>query len=352
MEIEIAGTLPDGRKVKRFLLSNSQGMTAEILEYGCILQSLKAPDRNGVYEDVTLGHQHLEDWLGNPGYFNAVVGRFAGRIGKGHLRIQDQEYALPVNHFTEAGDSHLHGGERGLTKRLWKGEALEDGEGVGLTYHSPDGEEGYPGNLEVTATYELREDNALVLTMQGEVDAPSILNMASHTYWNLSGDPGTDILDHELTLNADEFLELGASIVPTGAILQVDNTPFDFRQPTPVGLRIQEDHEQLKLAGGYDHYWIFGESKSSRQVARFKDPKSGRVLELETNQPGVVCYTGNHLGKPGRFKQVDQYRPHSGLCLETQNYPDAPSHAHFPSCLLAPGERYHHVMVHRFLTET
>lgn len=350
MEIEIAGNLPDGREVKRFILSNSQGMTAEILEYGCILQSLKAPDRNGVFEDVTLGHQHLEDWLENAGYFNAVVGRFAGRIGEGKLRIQDRDYSLPVNHFTEAGDSHLHGGECGLTKRLWTGEALDDGEGVRLTYHSPDGEEGYPGNLEVIATYELQEDNTLVLTMEGEVDALSILNMASHTYWNLSGDPTTDILDHELTLNADEFLELDASIVPTGTLLKVENTPFDFRRPTPVGLRIQENHEQLKLAGGYDHYWIFGASEGIREVARVKDPKSGRVLELETNQPGVVCYTGNHLGKPGRFKKVDQYRPHSGLCLETQNYPDAPSHGHFPSCLLSPGEKYHHVMIHRFLT--
>lgn len=351
METKSAGALPDGREVQSFILTNGQGMTATILEYGCILQSLEVPDRTGTLADVTLGHESLEDWLENPGYFNAVIGRFGGRIDNGQLRIGDQSYSLPLNHFTEAGNSHIHGGVQGLSKRLWSGEPIAGREAVRLTYHSPDGEEGYPGNLTVTATYELRDDNSLVLTMEGETDAPTVLNMASHTYWNLSGDPSTTILDHELSLKAPHLLEAGEAIVPTGRILDVEATPFDFRAATRVGERIGDDDEQLQRGGGYDHYWIFDPGSGVRHIATVKDPKSGRILELETNQPGVVCYTGNHLGEAGRFKKNARYQPHSGLCLETQGYPDAPNHEHFPSCVLYPGEQYRHVMVHRFRTE-
>ncbi len=355
METMTCGTLADGQEVRRFELANGSGLKARILEFGGILESLEAPDREGKSADVTLGQRDFSGWVENAGYFNAIVGRFAGRIDKGRFPLDGTIYQLAVNRVTEHGDCHLHGGEVGLSMRVWKGEGFSQkgGEGVRLRYFSPAGEEGYPGNVDMEVTYLLTEANEFHIQMRAETDAATPLNLASHTYWNLSGDPTTTVLDHEVELAATQFLEIGDSVVPTGAILEVEGTPFDFRKGRPVGQRIEEDHLQLRRGNGYDHYFIFGDGDSSiRPAAVVRDPKSGRILELSTNQAGTVFYTGNFLGEPGTFKGVDRYRKHNGLCLETQGYPDAPNHPHFPSCILRPGMIYRHDMVHRFTTDS
>lgn len=354
METKSCGKLADGREIRCFHLSNRGGMKARILEYGGIVDSLEVPDRDGTLADVTLGMRDFPGWMENGGYFNAIIGRFAGRIDKGSFPLDGTIYQLAVNRTTDHGACHLHGGEVGLSMRVWEGEGFREKgkEGVRLRYSSPAGEEGYPGNVELEVTYLLTDANEFHIQMRAETDAATPLNLASHTYWNLSGDPTTTILDHEVELAASHYLEIADSIIPTGRILEVGGTAFDFWEARPVGQRIEEDHIQLRRGNGYDHYFVFGEGESTiRPAAVVRDPKSGRILELSTNQPGTVFYTGNFLAGPGSFKGVDHYRKHNGLCLETQGYPDAPNHPHFPSCILRPGMIYRHDMVHRFTTD-
>jgi aldose 1-epimerase len=351
----IYGKMPDGREVKLWTLTNVAGMEAKVTEYGAILVSLKAPDRDGKLADITHGYDSLEGWLTNSSYFGATVGRFGNRIANGKFTLDGKEYSLVTNNDPGGIPCSLHGGKEGFCKKLWKGEGFtgETGSGVKLTYTSPDGEEGYPGELSVEVTYTLTEKNELVWEAKATTKAPTVLNIVHHTYWNLSGDPSTSINDHEMTLYADRYLATNAGMIPTGELAPVAGTPLDFLEPTVIGKRIDADHEAIKLAGGYDHAWVLNGTPEGALVraARVRDPKSGRTLTLTTNQPAVQFYGGNFLDGTTSGKGGVKYQHRTALCLETENYPDAPNNPKAPSPVLRPGETYYHKMVHTFTAE-
>lgn len=356
----IYGTMPDGREVKLFTLANASGMVAEVTEYGAILVSLTAPDREGRFADLTHGYDTLEGWLTNTSYFGATVGRFANRIAHGRFTLDGVDYELATNNDPGGIPCHLHGGIVGFDKVLWSGESFE-GEGkrgVRLRYTSPDGEEGYPGTLEVEVVYALTDADELVWEARATTDAPTVLNLAHHSYWNLSGDPATSINDHELTLHASRYLPTDAGLIPTGEEAPVVGTPMDFTAPRVIGERVEEDYEALRYGGGYDHAWVLdgdpaegGASAGLAKAATLRDPKSGRVMRVATNQPAVQFYGGNFLEGTVAGKGGLAYAHRSALCLETENYPDAPNNPNAPSAVLRPGETYHHRMVHAFSVE-
>jgi len=339
------GHLDDGREVELFTLTNPSGMRARVTNFGAILVGLDVPDRNGRVADVTLGFDSLAGWMGDEMYLGATVGRFGNRIGGARFTLDGKTYQLAKN----KGENHLHGGEVGFNKRLWTAEPFEsepEGQrGLRMHYDSPDGEENYPGLFRATTTYTLTDANELIIEMAGVCDAPTIVNMVHHSYWNLTGDPERSAWDHELVLHANEYVEVDDEAIPTGRLIDVADGPMDFRQPHRIADRIEE-------AGGYDHCWVLqGEPGKLREAAMLRDPASGRTMTLLTDQPGVQFYAGLFLdgsiiGKGGRA-----YEKGAGLCLETEVFPDAPNHPHFPSAVLRPGQTYRHVMVHRFSAE-
>ena len=347
---EVYGKMPDGREVRLFTLTNKNGLKARVTEYGAILVSLETPDRNGKLADITLGYDTLDGWLTNNSYLGATVGRFGNRIKAGKFTLDEKEYQLATNNDPGGIPCHLHGGEKGFDKVLWSGKPGE-GNSVELTYVSKDGEEGYPGTLTTTVTYTLTDDNELIWQATATTDAPTIINIVHHSYWNLSGNPAETINYHELTLHAPSYLPTDAGLIPTGVVAPVDGTPMDFRQPTAIGARVNDDFEALKLAGGYDHCWVLEHGDGLRPAARLKDPASGRVMEITTNKPAIQFYGGNFLDGTITGKGGIKYGHRTGLCLETENYPDAPNQASFPSAVLRPGETYTHTMVHRFSAE-
>ncbi len=351
----VYGNLPDGREVKLHTLTNASGMEAKIIDYGAILVSLKAPDRDGKIADITHGHDTLAGWLGDSSYFGATVGRFGNRIAGGKFSLDGKEYRLATNNAPGGLPCALHGGTEGFSKKLWKSEAVKiDGDdAVRLTYLSPDGEEGYPGELTVAVTYCLTENNELIWDVTATTAAPTVINIVHHTYWNLSGDPAGSIHDHELTLYADHYLPTDAGMIPTGEKTLVAGTPMDFTKATPVGERIGADFEALVLGGGYDHAWVLNGTAAGDLVkaAKLRDPASGRTLTLSTNQPAVQFYSGNFLDATTTGKDGARYPRRSALCLETENYPDAPNNPDAPSAVLRPGESYHHRMVHAISVE-
>lgn len=353
----VFGTMPDGKEVALYTLTNAEGMVAKVTEYGAILVSITAPDRDGILADVTHGYDTLEGWLGNSSYFGATVGRFGNRIAGGKFTLDGKEYTLVTNNDPGGMPCHLHGGTKGFDKVLWKGESFEkeDLRGVKLTYVSADGEEGYPGELTVTVTYTLTDGNELVWEAEATTTAPTVVNIVHHSYWNLSGDPITTINDHELVLYADEYLATNPGLIPLGEGVSVEGTPMDFRQPVPIGARIEEDFEALKLGGGYDHAWVLngtaGAGAGLVRAARLRDPKTGRVLEVSTDQPAIQFYGGNFLDGTTTGKGGVTYGHRTALCLETENYPDAPNNPKAPSAVLRPGEKYVHRMVHAFSAE-
>jgi len=337
------GTTSDGSPVWIFTLRNANGIEVQVIEYGAILASVKVPDRDGNVSEVTLNHQTLEAWENDDSYLGATVGRFGNRIAGGKFNLNGKEFSLATNNDPGGIPCHLHGGLRGFSQALWKGEAVsrEGAEGVRLTYRSIDGEEGYPGNLDVVVCYWLSERNELTFQVEATSDAATPVNIVNHTYWNLGGDFSKSILDHELQLHADYFLKTDAGLIPTGEHVPVKETPMDFTELTAVGERIEEDFEALKLAEGYDHCWVLREGSGVRSAAKLHDPQSGRTMEVLTDQAGVQFYAGNFLGdKP--------YGRRTGLCLETEGFPDAPNQADFPSCILIPGEQYLHTVTFRF----
>jgi aldose 1-epimerase len=350
VERGIYGKMPDGREVAIYTLSNKNGLKARLTEYGAILVSMEVPDREGKTADVTHGYDTLDGWLTNTSYFGATVGRFGNRIAHGKFTLDGKEYKLATNNDPGGVPCHLHGGVKGFDKVLWSSRALPD-HGVEFTYLSKDGEEGYPGNLEVKVTYTLNDANELKWEAKATTDAPTILNLVHHSYWNLSGDPSTTINDHELMLAAPHFLPTDIGLIPTGEIAPVAGTPMDFTKPRVIGERVDADTEALKFGGGYDHCWVLEKGEGIKLAARLKDPKSGRVLEISTNQPAIQFYGGNFLDGSVAGKGGVKYPHRSALCLETEGFPDSPNRESFPSPVLRPGQEYHHVMIHKFSAE-
>jgi aldose 1-epimerase len=347
---EVYGKMPDGQEVKIFTLTNKNGLVAKVTEYGAILVSMDVPDRDGKVADVTLGYDNLAGWLTNTPYFGATVGRFGNRIAGGKFTLDGKEYTLATNNVNGGIACALHGSLKGFDKVVWSGKAIGDN-AVQFTYFSKNGEEGYPGNLNVQVTYSLDDENQLKWQAVATTDAPTIINMVHHTYWNLSGDPTTDINDHVLMLNADHFLPVTKAMIPTGEIAAVKNTPMDFTKPTVIGDQQEADFTPLKLAEGYDHAWVINGDTGMRIDARVMDPKSGRVLEVSSNQPAIQFYAGNFLDGTIKGKGGVAYKKHSALALETENFPDSPNQPKFPSPVLRPGETYRHSMVFKFSAE-
>ena len=335
------GKLPDGREVDLYTLTNANGLRARLITYGAITVGLEVPDRQGKLTDVTLGYDSLEGWLKNSSYFGATVGRYANRIAKGKFTLDGQTYTLATNN----GENALHGGIKGFDKVLWSAEPVRTPNSVGVkfTYLSKDGEEGYPGNLAVTAIYSLTNDNEFKVEFSATTDKPTIVNLAHHTYWNLAGPAAGDVLGHVLMLTADRYTPVDAGLIPTGELKPVQVTPFDFTTPTAIGARIAQ------VEGGYDHNFVLRNQEGKvALVARVVEPTSGRVLEILSDQPGVQFYSGNFLDGTVSGKGGILYKKHYGFCLETQHYPDSPNHPDYPSTLLKPGEEYRQVTVYKF----
>ena len=339
-------------EAKVFTLTNKNGLRAKISDLGATLVSMEIPDKAGKIADVTHGFDSAEGYLSdaNP-YFGATVGRFGNRIANGVFKLDGKEYTLATNNEPGGIPCHLHGGKVGFNKKMWKAEPNEDKNAVTFTYVSEDGEEGYPGTLTTKVTYTLTEANELKWEVEATTDAPTVLNIVHHTYWNLSGDPTTSINDHILMLDADKYLPTNAGLIPTGKQDPVANTPMDFTKPTAIGDRVEEKFEALKLGGGYDHAWVLKPKSGVRLAARLKDPKTGRVLEVSTDKPAIQFYGGNFLDGTATGKKGVKYAHRTACCLETENFPDAPNHPEFPSAVLRPGETYKHVMIHKFLAE-
>jgi aldose 1-epimerase len=324
-----------GQNVEIFTLRNAHGIEVKATNYGTIITSITTPDRNGRPADIVLGYETIDGYLKDSPYFGAVVGRYGNRIAKGRFTLDGRTYTLATNN----GPNHLHGGLKGFDKVIWKAEPLEGRNGVAFSRRSPDGEEGYPGNLDVRITYELTDRNELVVDYHATTDKATPVNLTQHSYFNLAGEG--DILGHQLMIAADRYTPVDTTLIPTGELAPVEGTPFDFRKPTAIGARIEQSNEQLKNGNGYDHNWVLNRKGAGRQLAvRVVEPKTGRTLEISTTEPGVQFYTGNFLdgkitGKGGRV-----YQRRSAFCLETQHYPDSPNQPNFPSTILRPGQTY------------
>jgi aldose 1-epimerase len=338
------GKTPEGVSVSIYTLTNSHGMEARITNYGGIVVSLKAPDKTGAMTDVVLGFDTLDGYVNNTSYFGALIGRYGNRIGKARFNLDGHEYKLAANN----GENSLHGGTRGFNRAVWTPRELSDG-GLELVYVSKDGEEGYPGNLRVRVTYHLTPANELKIEYEASTDKDTVLNLTNHSYFNLKGAGNGDILDHKMIINADRFTPVDAGLIPTGELRSVNGTPFDFRKPTAIGARINDNDEQLKLGKGYDHNWVLNKSANSLSLAaRVEEPSTGRVLEVHTTEPGVQFYTGNFLDGTAKGKGGKTYGFRSGFCLETQHFPDSPNKPSFPSTVLRPGQQFHSTTVYRF----
>ncbi len=338
------GKTADGTGVEIFTLKNDNGIEVRITNYGAIITSLRVPDRSGAFADIVLGFETLDGYLGAHPYFGAVVGRYANRIADGRFRIDGIGHRLAVNN----GPNHLHGGVKGFDKQVWDAEVL-GGNGVRLSRVSRDGEEGYPGNLQVAVAYSLTNYNELIVEYQATTDQPTIVNLSQHSYFNLAGAGNGDILGHQLTIAADRYTPVNATSIPTGALAPVAGTPFDFRQATAIGARIDAKHPQLTHGGGYDHNYVLNRKGNALQfAARVVEPISGRVLEVATTEPGMQLYTGNFLDGGIVGKGNLSYGRRAGLCLETQHFPDSPNRSEFPSTVLRPGETYSSRTVFKF----
>jgi aldose 1-epimerase len=329
-------------------LANGHGMEIRLMSYGGIILSITAPDRDGVFDDVVLGYATLEDYLADSAYMGALIGRYANRIANGRFTLDGVTYTLPRND----GTSHLHGGPHGFHRVCWDVELFEarDHAGAVLRHTSPNGDSGYPGTLAVQVTYTLSRDNALTVDYHATTDRATPLNLTQHSYFNLAGQTGGDILAHRLTLHAARFTPVDASLIPLGTIAPVRDTPFDFTSAQAIGARIGAPDEQLRRGRGYDHNFVLDrdEGRTPALAAELYDPASGRTLQLYTTEPGIQFYSGNHLGTGPAGKHGRCYASHSGLALETQHFPDSPNEPGFPSTILRPGVEYHSRSVYRF----
>ena len=334
------------RPVALYTLANGTGFTVQITNYGARVVSILAPDRNGAYADVAVGCESIGRYLDEDGarFSGPVVGRVANRIAHGRFTLNDEEYRLPQN---DNGNS-LHGGEKGLDSRVWTVDA-HSADSVAMHYVSPDGEEGYPGELTVRVTYTVTDDNALRIDYRATCDRPTVINLSNHSLFNLGGEGSGSILGHELRIDADATTPVDSLLIPTGRIAPVDGTPFDFRIPTAIGARIDADDRQLRNGHGYDHNWVLGGFTGEvRLVASLYDPASGRFMEILTDQPGMQFYSGNFFNELSRGKFGREIGYRGAVALETQNFPDAPNRPQFPSARLLPGETYSQTCIYRF----
>jgi aldose 1-epimerase len=344
------GGIPDGPAVTIYTLRNDKGMEARILTYGGIVQSLKVPDRNGKFDDVVLGHDNIGGYLTNSPYFGALIGRYGNRIGGGKFTLEGKTYKLANNN----GPNSLHGGIKGFDKVVWQASPslTPDGPALELTYVSQDGEEGFPGNLKVTAIYTLTDNNELHLSFTATTDQPTLCNLTQHSYFNLRGQGNGDILGHEVYINSDKITPVDKDLITTGEYAPVDGTPFDFRKPTAIGARINDPNQQLQFGTGYDHNWVINKPLGKLGLlARVYEPTTGRVMEVWSTEPGVQFYTGNFLGETITGKDGKVYQRRTGFCLEPQHYPDSPNKPMFPTTELKPGETYQNTILYRFLVQ-
>jgi aldose 1-epimerase len=344
---ESFGHAPDGTPVDAFTLSNVRGTELRVITYGGIIVSLRTADRDGRFDDIVLGHDDVEGYVVSNAYFGALVGRYANRISGGRFTLDGVDYQLAQNN----GRNHLHGGVRGFDKVVWAAEPFthKGARGLSLRHRSADGDEGYPGALSARVTYALTDHNELIVDYKAGTTRPTPLNLTQHTYWNLAGDAADDVMAHELTIAASRFTPLDGELVPTGAVGPVADTPFDFRTPRRVGERIDDDDEQLRYAGGYDHNFVLDRSGDGlSHAARLYEPMTGRVVDVHTTEPGLQFYTGNFLNATIRGKGGRVFRHRAGLCLETQHFPDSPNKPHFPSTILRPGTEFRSTTVYTF----
>ncbi|HXW14154.1 MAG TPA: aldose epimerase family protein [Terriglobia bacterium] len=343
---EAFGSTPDGKAVEIYTLANMHGIEVRVMTYGGIVVSVKTPDKHGHVADIALGFDTLAGYLANKPYFGALVGRYGNRIANGKFALDGKEYTLAKNN----GPNALHGGLKGFDKVVWQAESFQKSAEAGLIlkYTSADGEEGYPGTLQVTVTYTLNDRNQFSIDYRATTDNATPINLTNHTYFNLGGEGSGSMLHEELMLNADHFTPVDATLIPTGKIAGVTGTPFDFTKPTVIGSRINDKDEQLVFGGGYDHNFVINRQGPGLVLAaRVYDPTTGRVLEVDTTQPGVQFYTGNFLdGVHGKHGHI--YNKRDALCLETQHYPDSPNQPKFPSTILKPGQTYHEITVWKF----
>ena len=348
VEKRIFGKLADGTEVFSYTLKNAKGMEARIIAYGAAVVSLTAPDRNGKFADVVLGYNNIEGYVADKAYFGAIVGRYGNRIGKGKFKLEGKDYQLSINN----GENHLHGGVEGFNKKLWTviaAEATPIGSTITLKYVSQDGEEGYPGKVELTVVYNLTNENELSIKYSATTDKTTILNPTHHSYFNLTGDPNKIILDHELMIDTDNFTPVDSGLITNGKFATVTNTPMDFRTAKKIGQDIEADFEQLKFGGGYDHNWVLNQHQEKIfKCADLYEPVSGRFMEVWTDQPGLQFYCGNFLDGTVKGKNGIMYKKRTGLCLEAQCFPDSPNKPEWPTVVLTTGKVYRQTTIYKF----
>ena len=347
IEKQSFGKTVDGNEVHQYILKNKKGMEISVINYGGIITSWKAKDRDGIYQDIVLGFDNIYDYETKNPYFGALIGRYGNRIAKGKFSIDDKNYNLATNNDV----NHLHGGIKGFDKVLWDVDEIlgDSSASLVLKYMSSDMEEGYPGNLNVKVIYTLNNNDELSVTYEADTDKTTIVNLTQHSYFNLSGDFNKDILNHDLKINADSFLPVDSTLIPIGEIRDVIYTPFDFSQPKKIGKDIEMNNEQINYGNGYDHCWVLNNYRDGvRFVASAYDDSSGRLLEVYSDQPGIQFYSGNFLDGSLKSKYEGNYDFRSGFCLETQNFPNSPNENSFPSPLLKPGEKYLSETIFRF----
>ncbi len=334
-----------GKKVLLFTLKNKSGITSQITNFGGRVVSLWTPDKNGSFEDIVLGYDHFQSYQGShESYFGAIIGRYGNRIGNGAFQLNGKKYQLHRNN----GTNHLHGGGKGFDAAVWDARQLNDQQ-LELTYLSPSGEEGYPGNLSIKVLYSLTDENELKIEYWATTDAPTLINLTNHSYFNLQGAGNGYIANHTLKINADHYTPVDSTLIPTGEIASVEGTPMDFRKPIFIGKRIDDDFEQLEFGKGYDHNWVLNKKNNQLSLAaEVSEPNSGRTMEVYTNEPGLQFYTGNFLDRNNKGKNGKPYHRRSAFCLETQHFPDSPNHDNFPTTVLNPGEEYYSICVYKF----
>ena len=340
----VFGKTADGRQVDLFTMTNANGLVASVMTWGATLTNMEAPDRDGKPGRITFGYDSLEGYFDNPAYFGCTVGRCANRISKAKFTLDGEEYTLAAN----VAPNHLHGGIKGFNSFVWDAKEIDSaaGDSVEFTFLSPDGQEGYPGNLSVKVVYTLTDDNELKIDYTAVTDKPAIVNLTNHAYWNLADAGASDILNHELTLFADTYVPTNEQQMPTGEIFAVAGTPMDFNNQTAIGARINQ------VEGGYDHNWVVNASQTSpAPAAKVYEPVTGRTLEVFTTEPGIQLYAGNHLDGSITGAGGTVYKYRHGLCLETQHFPDSPNQPEFPSIVLRPGQTYRQLTVHKFGAE-